>query len=59
MKQVADHHVMVCQEMLQYRGRMSSSERMCGRNFVQSSSFPNLYEELDSLLVNVHFILQF
>jgi hypothetical protein len=47
MKRVADHHVMVCQEMLQYHGRMSSSERMCERNIVQSSSFPTLYVELD------------
>ena len=59
MGRVADHHVTVCQEMLQYRGRMSYSVRMCGRNLVQYSSFPNLYEELDSILVNVQFILHF
>ena len=47
MMRVADHYAMVCQEMLQYHGRISSSVRMCGRNFVQTSTFPNLYEELD------------
>jgi hypothetical protein len=36
MRRVADHHIMVCQEMLQNHGRMSSSVRMCGRNCVQS-----------------------